>query len=215
MARLYIASYFGNASMIELTVRPLAECRGFDVCSTWHVGARGPEMLEQKTEPQIQRINDTNDADLEAADAVLVISHEKAAQTWCELARAVWLGKVVAVNTCARDLPEAHRPRVARFSSTPDALTWLAGQLRDCQQTRDEEPNFRAVFRPSSPPDTMPARADEDDREELGKCEICAKVIRVGDDHSYETEDGCLFCESCTKVLDAEHARQLAAGGCR
>jgi len=166
MARLFISSYFGNASMIELTIRPLAESRGFDIVSRWHRDARGPEMLEQKTEPQIQRINDTNDADLEAADAVLVISHEKAAQTWCELARAVWLGKLVAVNTCARDLPEAHRPGVTRWTSSVDALTWLEGRMRDRQLERDEAP-FRAVFRPSSPPDTMPARADDEVEREL------------------------------------------------
>lgn len=126
MPRLYIASYYGNGPMIELIVVPAATARGFEIVSTWHRQARGPEYLDRLTEAQIEAINDANDRDLAAADCVLVITHERAGQTYCELTRAILFDKLVAVNTCARDLPEAHRRSVGRFSSTNDALTWLA-----------------------------------------------------------------------------------------
>lgn len=153
MPRLFISSYFGNAAMIESIIVPVAQARGFEIVSTWHRHAKGPEMLDRKTDAQIDAINATNDADLAAADCVLVITHEKSAQTYCELARAVVFGKLVAVNTCARDLPEAHRPGVKRFTSSTDALTWLS-----------YESSARFVFEPM--PDTQPGE-DEDVLERL------------------------------------------------
>lgn len=139
--RLYIASYFGNGPMIESIVAPAAKVRGFEVVSTWHREARGPEMLDRLTEAQIEAINASNDRDLAAADCVIVITHERAGQTYCELTRAILSGKLVAVNTCARDLPEAHRPGVGRFSSTTDALTWLAYESSArLSGTFDDEP---------------------------------------------------------------------------
>lgn len=163
LGKLFVSSYYGNGPMIETVIRPAAEARGMVLCSTWHERARGPESLGILTDAQIQEFTDTNDRDLAKADAVLVITHEKAAQTYAELARANWLGKLVAVNTCSRDLPEAHRPGVARFSSTTDALTWLAGQLRD-RASRSLEPSFVGVFRPrTEPPATLQAPPDDDE----------------------------------------------------
>lgn len=219
MPRLYVASYFGNGPMIELTIRPAAESRGLTLCSTWHVGARGPESLDRLTEAQIQAINDTNDRDLEAADGVLVITHEKAAQTYAELARANWLGKVVAVNTCARDLPEAHRAGVTRWTSSLDALTWLAGRLRDRLPT-SAEPDFSAVFKPSDRP-VEPAR---------GNCSRCLGIGRLDDrgfqlvGQPYFDTQACGGCggtgsapgpDTLPARADEEVERELAAGGGR
>lgn len=168
--RVYLASAYRNGHLVDTMIKPSAEARGLVVASTWHIGALPPdrlhsENLEAMSLSLVRRIADTNDRDLAGADGVLVLWHHECGETFAELRHALHLGKPVAY-VGPRFILSAYREGVQRFSHYGDALTWLAGRLRDRLPT-SAEPDFSAVFKPSDRPDTLPARADEEVEREL------------------------------------------------
>lgn len=133
--KLYVASAWRNGHFADTIIKPAAAARGLEVVSSWHDGAPHPdrmprEDLESKPIAIVRRIAETNDRDLASADGVLVIWHHECGETFAELRYALQLGKPVAY-VGPRFILSAYREGVARFSYHGDALTWLAGELRD------------------------------------------------------------------------------------
>ena len=119
---IYVATSFLDAETVESTIRPAAESHGLTLCSSWHVGARGPERLDAMTEAQCRAIADTNDRDIASADVVLVLESDRARETYAELRHALHLGKPVAY-VGARPMLSAYREGVRQHTRTAlDAL---------------------------------------------------------------------------------------------
>jgi len=130
MFSLYIATAYVRADLVERDIRPLAEDLGLTLVSRWHIGAQGPERLHDLPLPAVQYIAEKNDADLDVADAVLVLAHESMGETIAEMTRAILAGKIVAY-VGPRYILSAYRPGVGRFSDPRDALAWIGHQLRE------------------------------------------------------------------------------------
>jgi hypothetical protein len=61
--------------------------------------------------------------------------------------------------------------------------------------------NTCGIVAPHHRPECADMRAAEG-REFMGRCEACGADVMEGDVHSYDTEDGCYFCENCQDKND-------------
>jgi hypothetical protein len=146
MRAIYLASGYPNAPFLEATVRPLCHLAGLDVCSSWHIGARGPERLADMLLEVVRGIAAGNDLELVEADGVLVVdagatlggarvtwydtdsrftcAFVPGCETYAELRTAVAHGIPVAYAGPNPPL-SAYREGVVRFTDVRDAVAWL------------------------------------------------------------------------------------------
>lgn len=128
--KVYIATRFDRAEVIESGVATVLRRMRFETTSTWHRPPFAPkEALETVPLRIVQAIAETNDADLRSADVVLVLAVDGARETWAELRYALTLGKTCVVVGPPFPL-SAYRHGVDRVESLNDAVALLT-MLRD------------------------------------------------------------------------------------
>lgn len=127
MICIYIAAPYAKGPAARAVVPTLWE-RRFDVCSTWHYVAYGPESLDAAVAASAI---EQNDRDLEEADAVLSLAYRgEGGEMFCELTRALIAGKPVYwVSMDGRDVLSAWRPGVVRCATVEEAIERMVAEL--------------------------------------------------------------------------------------
>lgn len=74
--RVYVASKYQNKDLVRKHVLKLKEA-GFEITSTWHREPYAPNVqLDEISDAKLRRIAKRDIVELEAADAILVLSHD-------------------------------------------------------------------------------------------------------------------------------------------
>jgi hypothetical protein len=121
--RVYVAAPYSTAGLIR-DLHTRLRSRGLTPVSTWAERANGPEDFSMFTVEEIQGHAAHNDADLRAADVVLVIDHEgRGRETYGELRLALEWGKP-AIYVGKPSL-SAWRPGVVRAADVDEAIEQL------------------------------------------------------------------------------------------
>jgi nucleoside 2-deoxyribosyltransferase len=126
--RVYVASPYQEARFIRSTVHPMLREHGLEPVSRWAEQATGAEVLDHLSAAVAIVMND---ADVERADAVLVLpTRTGGAEMYCEMRYALTLGKPVVYVTSERVMLSAYRHGVIRVDWPRDALAELQ-RMRD------------------------------------------------------------------------------------
>src|SRR4051812_47303326 len=124
VARIYVAAPYEDAMAVR-DVHALLRRLGFDCTSSWAENARGPEDLTSLSFEAIRSLAEQNDADVMAADLVLVRARLGAGgEMFAEARWAIEKGKRVFWVGRKRIL-SAYRLGVVLFDDIDDALAAL------------------------------------------------------------------------------------------
>lgn len=87
--RVYIATSYANAKAVHETIRPALEAMGFRVVSTWHDPPHAPEDLQTMGTLRLLAAHWMNRAQIQKADAVIVLDSPLARETYAEAEYAI------------------------------------------------------------------------------------------------------------------------------